>query len=180
MNKFISLLRGINVGGHNKIKMSDLKTLYESLGFSNVQTYIQSGNVIFESNNNDKVTLENGIKTEIKKVFNYDITVILRTSTELKNVVQNNPLADRYYDIKKLCVVFMKSQPNNSLVQELLDQFTGEEKFIFRGKEIYAYYPNGYGRSKADNNFYEKNLKVKSTARNWNSVNKIYYLANME
>jgi len=178
MNKYISLLRGINVSGHNLIKMADLKALYESLGFSNVQTYIQSGNAIFESDNKDKLYLEDGIKAEIKKLFGYDITVIIRTIKEFKEILENNPFADKDFDIKKLCVVFLKFPPEKSLVKELLNQFTGDEKFFFRKEEIYTYYPNGYGQTKADNNFFERKLKVKSTVRNWNSVNKIYELAN--
>ena len=115
MIKYVSLLRGINVGGQNKIKMEELKRLYDSLGFTKIKTYIQSGNIIFESPISDTSDLVNKIETSIKQTYGFSVTVIIRTASEFQQVVNNNPFCGtRKEDITKLCVTFLKvmEEPN--------------------------------------------------------------------
>jgi uncharacterized protein (DUF1697 family) len=175
MPTYISMLRGINVGGQKKIPMSELSKLYESLGFSHVKTYIQSGNVIFESPITDTAQLAVDIQQAIKDSFNFDVPVFIRTIQEFDEVIQNNPFPDK--DQTKLHVTFLSASP---IVQPLLeiDAVKDElEEFLIHGHEIYLYCPNGYGQTKLTNNLFEKKLKVLATTRNWNTVNTLLSMA---
>src|SRR3989344_9460301 len=108
MNTYISLHRGINVAGQKKIKMSDLKALYEALGFKNVTTYIQSGNVIFQSTQTDIVALSQKIEEKIHKTYQFQVAVIIRTIPELKQIIDENPFVkDRHEDVTKLYITFL-------------------------------------------------------------------------
>ena len=169
MHLFVALLRGINVSGHNIIKMSDLITSLSTLGYQNLQTYIQSGNVIFESENNDHRQLKHQIEKQIENDFGYTVTVMVFSKEYFLNVFQNNPLL-KYDDIdpKKLYVAFLNKTVNHELLNDLIQNYP--EKIILVDKIIYLYYTNGYGKSKANNYFFERKLKVVATTRNWNTI----------
>ncbi len=169
------MLRGINVSGQKKIKMEELEQLYKSLGFTHVRTYIQSGNVIFESLSSDTSDLVNKIETSIKQTFGFFVTVIIRTKNEFQNVINNNPFyGTRQEDTAKLYVTFLSDTPYASSIQAINPLENKSDEWFISGKEIFLFCPNGYGRTKLTNNFFEKKLKLSATTRNWNTVNKLY------
>ena len=170
MPTYAALLRGINVGGHNKVPMGDLRALVESLGHTDVTTYIQSGNVVFTSKKNvTPAALERVIKNE----FGFDITVVLRTRAELQRVVKDNPFARA--DLKTVHVGFMASKPSPAAVRDLdTDQFAPDE-FAIKGTNLYLHLPNGMGRTKLPP-YLDRKLKVPTTVRNWNTVLKLLEL----
>lgn len=173
MNKYVVLLRAINVSGHHIIKMKDLVVLLSSLGYQNIQTYLQSGNVIFESENNDVTQLKDQIRNQIQNDFGHDITVMVFSKKYFIKVYQNNPLLrQKEIDKKKLYVAFLNTSPDQALLSQIIKYFP--EIIIMVDKILYVYYINGYGRTKVNNNFFEKKLKVIATTRNWNTVSNIY------
>jgi uncharacterized protein (DUF1697 family) len=172
MNLFVALLRGINVSGHNIIKMIDLKQSLSSLGYQNIQTYIQSGNVIFESKSKDISKFENQIQRQIQKDFGHTVFVMVFSKEYFLEVFHNNPLIkNNDLDTKKLNVTFLNTSPDKKLLEDLTQTFP--EKIILNDKILYIYYPNGGGRSKLNSSFIERKLKVVSTSRNWNTVTKL-------
>ncbi|MFL0246053.1 DUF1697 domain-containing protein [Candidatus Clostridium stratigraminis] len=172
--KYIAFLRGINVSGRNSIKMAALKAMFESLCFNKVETYIQSGNVIFEFKACDTVSLEVKIKEEISKIFGFHVETMVRTIEELINIISNNPLAEEVnIEIDKLHVTLLMNEPEEAIIDSLVLKKEENEKYIIRGKEIYLYCPNGYGNTKLNNTILEKKLKVAATTRNWKTMNKL-------
>jgi len=171
MVTIISMLRGINVGGHNKILMNDLKDLYSSLGFQNVRTYIQSGNVVFNFPDIERSDLERMIVDAIKKRFDLDIDVINRTSEEIRSVLNNKPISCE--DESKLYVTFLREKVEDLDLLELEKVKGTREEFHLSGSEIYLMYPDGIGRTKLNNSYIERKLKVQATTRNWRTVKKL-------
>ena len=178
-NTYIALLRGINVSGHKKIKMPDLKAMFEALGFTNVRTYIQSGNVVFESNS--AKDLESKISAKIQEQFGFEVSVICRTAKEMEQVIARNPYAKMVdFEAEKLYVTFLQETPSEEKL-EALKAFTFEpEMYTVSGKEIYVYCFNGYGNTKLENSFFEKKLKVAASTRNWRTVNKLIEMSQPE
>ncbi len=175
MTKYISILRGINVSGKRKILMGDLKALYEKMGFENIQTYIQSGNVVFENAkkiNNKK--LEVTIKKAIQDQYNFDVPVLVRSHKEIENTIQSNPfLKEKDIDLKTLHVTFLAESPKAENLDKLDEVDYPPDRFLLDGLNMYIHCPNGYGRTKLTNTFFEKKLKVSATTRNWKTVNKL-------
>ena len=172
MHTYISMLRGINVSGQKKIKMADLRALYESLGFLSVQTYIQSGNVVFDSKETDEKRVARSVANAIKYEYGFEVPVVIRNCSDLQKIVKDNPLlraGDK--DISKLHVTFLSDRPAASATKKLDAPAVGGEELSVVGREVYLYCPNGYGKSKLTNNFFEKTLSVAATTRNWKTVN---------
>ena len=177
MNTYISILRGINVSGKKKIVMTDLKNMYEGLGFSAVLTYIQTGNVIFKSDSTPR-EIVNLIAQKIKEVYDFEVPIIIRTHKELKEVIKHDLfLKKREEDQSKLHITFLESSPHPDVVLSFDREKYLPDEFILHGKEIYLYTPNGYGRTKLNNNFFEKKLKITATTRNLKTVNKLIELS---
>lgn len=176
MPTFISILRGINVSGQKKILMADLKSLYENLKFKDVKTYIQSGNVVFKSDEKlSDIDLAQKIEITIDKKYNFDVPVIIRSKEELGKIILANPfLKENNIDVKKLHVTFLSQIPATKSVESMEEINYSPDQFIIKGKEIYLYIPGSYGETKLSNNFFEKKLKLSSTTRNWNTVNKLF------
>lgn len=175
MKTYVTILRGINVSGHNMIKMADLKKMFETLPFENVRTYIQSGNIVFNAKPENDQDLEKLIHETIQKTFSFSVPVIVLEEKELKKIQQHNPfLTVRNEDVTKLHVTFMNAIPENNLVEKLKEiaQFLPDE-WTLDGKAIYLFCPNGYGKTKLNNNFFENKLKVTATTRNWKTVNEL-------
>jgi uncharacterized protein (DUF1697 family) len=179
MNKYISILRGINVSGQKKIKMADLKSLYESLDFQNVLTYIQSGNVIFETSVENTDDLKITIEKAIEEKYKFHVPVEIRTNHEIENIISNCPFVsvNLAEEGTKVLVTFLSSEPQEVMTSEIQKYVIAPEKLVVQGKEVYLYCPNGYGKSKLSNNFLEKKLKVEATTRNWKSVHKLHELS---
>ncbi len=174
MNVYISLLRGVNVGGH-KILMTQLKELYESLHLVDVKTYIQSGNVIFQSRDNDGYRLKNILEQEIERVFNFQISIIIMTRDELKKVIENNPFSNE--DKNKIYITLLSTSFKEISEIEIKNVKDKNEKYYLGKKVIYLFLPQGYGRTKLNNNFFERKLKVAATTRNLKTIKKLYELA---
>jgi uncharacterized protein (DUF1697 family) len=157
--------------------MNDLKKLFEDAGFTNVQTYIQSGNVIFESKNTDIKFMKNKIEKKIKEKYKFDVEVFIKTNLELKNVRDENPFIKKKKDIERLYITFLSEQPNSVNISKINETNYSPEEFIIDDNVIYLYFPNGSGRAKLNNNFFEKKLQVSATTRNWNTVNMLFDLS---
>jgi uncharacterized protein (DUF1697 family) len=178
MNVVISMLRGVNVGGHNKIKMDALRELYESLKLRDAQTYVQSGNVVFRTKEQDLVKLAKRIEDTIERSLGFRPNVILRTPAELRNVIAGNPFAGRDgIEPNKLLVTFLADHPGQEARDKVLAIKTDPEELRLEGREIYVYFPTGMGRSKLQMGGIERILKVPGTGRNWNSVTKLLEIA---
>ncbi len=171
MTAFVSLFRGINVGGHHKIKMDELKDVHESLGFKDVFPYIQSGNVVFKSDDADVTRLQEQIEDGFEKRFGFHVQVIVRTSADLREIIDKNPFQGQPgKESKWVVVLFLATHPDETAQEDLLKTYVGPEELFITGKEVYIYYPNGIGRSKLSHSFLEKKLKTFGTARNWNTI----------
>ena len=172
------MLRGVNVGGHNKIKMEALRALYESLKLRDPQTYVQSGNVIFRTEERDLTRLTKRIQDGIEKKFGFRPEVILRTASELRDVIARNPFAKRRgIEPSKLLVTFLASDPGTETRKKVLGIKADPEELQIDGREVYIYFPNGMGRSKLPWAAIGKMLKTTGTGRNWNSVTKMLEIA---
>jgi uncharacterized protein (DUF1697 family) len=181
MTTYIALLRGINVGGHKLIKMPALKACFEGLGLSHVQTYIQSGNVVFASDV-DATGLLPKIRDGIEQQFGFSVELILNDVTAWHKLVEANPFAkDSANDPQYLHLTLLNKIPDEALIREAAAVETGvDEAFAIIDNAIYLYCPNGYGLTKLDNKFWEKKLKVIATTRNWNTVRQLLQLAETE
>ncbi len=170
------MLRGINVGGSKPIRMADLKAAYEALGLLNVETYVNSGNVVFESAKLTAPELATKIEAQLKKVFGHDIPVIIRDTAALKKIIAGNPFLKngREIDLERLYVTFLSSTPTKADVTNLIVPQAQDDEYIIKGQEIFLYCPQGYGNTKLSNNLFEKKLKTSATTRNWRSVNALY------
>lgn len=174
MPVFVSLLRGINVGGHKKIKMAELRALYEALGLTNVNTLLQSGNVVFETEELDPDQVGDQIAQDIQQHFGFECAVIIRARDEWHTIINNHPFSDaELANPRKLLVTFLQSEPDTHAIEKLFEAHIGPETIHADGKELYIHYPHGMGRSKLNNNFIERYLQIIATGRNWNTVNKV-------
>ncbi len=178
MTVAISLLRAVNVGGHNKIKMEALRTLYESIGLAKATTYIQSGNVVFRTKGPGIAALAARIEKAIEASFGFRPDVMVRTAAELRDVIARNPFASRVgIDPGKLLVSFLGDKPTPKACEAALAIPANPEEFRVSGRELYIYFPNGAGKSKLPIGRIEKALGTSGTGRNWNTVTKLLELA---
>ena len=173
MPTFISILRGINVSGQKSIKMIDLRVLYEGLGFTQVQTYIQSGNVVFEAEELDRQKVISAIQIAISKKYGFDVPIQLRSKEEMKRIIDNLPFPGER-QLNRLFVTFLAEIPAHIPMDEIEKLKAADDEIAFKNREIYLYVPAGYGKSKLNNNSLERKLKVEATTRNWKTVNKLY------
>src|SRR6516162_270417 len=174
MSYQVALLRGINVGGYNKIAMSDLRSLLEALGFSAVKSLRQSGNVVFDSERLKGAALEHLLEVETAKHIGVSVDYLVRSAKELQTIIANNPFDNEARrDPSHLLVVFLKTAPKPSDVNALQAGIQGPEIIRADGKQLYAVYPAGIGRSKLTNTLIEKKLATRGTARNWNTILKL-------
>jgi uncharacterized protein (DUF1697 family) len=178
MPVFISMLRGVNLGPHNRIKMDALCALYQSLKCEDMRSYVQSGNVIFRSKEKNPTQLANKIQDAIGGKLGFRPDVILRTPEEFRKAIAANPFAKRR-DLNpgKLLVTFLASEPNAEARAKLLALKPTPEELHLIGRELYIYFPNGAGRSKLPWSSLAEKLGTTGTARNWNSVTKMLEIA---
>lgn len=174
MPTYIALLRGINVGGNNKIAMADLRTLCESLGFKAAKTLLQSGNLIFESDRRTNTVLEQLLEKETEKRLGVTVDYVIRTPSEWETIIASNPFPkEAKTDPSHLVVMFLKTLANPKNVKELQTEIKGREIVRADGKQLYITYPDGIGTSKLTNVVIEKKLDTRGTARNWNTILKL-------
>ena len=177
MTTMIALLRGVNVGGHNMIKMDALRALCESLGHCDVQTYVQSGNVVFRSGERDPVKVGAQIEAAIERKLGFRPNIILRTFAEMREVIAKNPFAKRKgIEPGKLIVTFLADEPSAETKKAVLALKPDPEAIHVNGRELYIYFPDGSGRSKLVP-VLAKVMKNKGTGRNWTTVSTLLEMA---
>ncbi|MDR6549824.1 DUF1697 domain-containing protein [Paenibacillus qinlingensis] len=178
MPRYIAMLRGINVSGQKIIKMDRLRQLFESLEFTQVSTYIQSGNVIFDSDELNPEVLRDRIVLELKEQLTFDIPVIIRTPAELEEVVSNTPYVTVNVDEnEQRYVTFLSKAPTEAALNKLQAAQSEVDEYHVTGLTVFLLIRKNYGESKFSNNFIEKKLGVAATTRNWETVNKLIQLA---
>ena len=171
--KYVAFLRGINVGGKNKIKMETLRQTCAALRFENVRTYINSGNVVFETADGDDKEISARIEAAIEKEFALKIRVITRTTAEIETIIENNPFVGQFENDKDLHVFFLDEPLPNEKRELLLSNNNENERFAAIGREIFCHLRAGVLDSLIGKDYIGKKLKVTATARNWRTVNKI-------
>jgi uncharacterized protein (DUF1697 family) len=171
VRRYVVLLRGVNVGGKNTVPMAALRELFESLGHGEVRTFIQSGNVVFTAR---AAVTPQSLERAVAQEFGVHTTVVIRTPRDLEQVVKANPFVGA--DPSKLHVGFMTQKPTAAVVAKLDGEPFRPEEFAVRGRELYLHLPNGMGRSKLPA-YLDRRLKIPTTVRNWNTVNKLIELA---
>jgi uncharacterized protein (DUF1697 family) len=178
MPVWISMLRGVNLGPHKRIKMDALREVYASLKLEQVQTYVQSGNVIFWTKEKNADALAKKIQRAIERAFSFCPEVILRTTGELRNAIAANPFAGRR-DVEpgKLLITFLAADPGEDGRAALASLKDYPEELHLKGRELYIYFPDGAGKSKLPWSKVEKLFKTQGTARNWNSATKMLEMA---
>ena len=160
------------------IKMDALKEMYEDLHFTNIQTYIQSGNVIFQSIQSEPKDLGQRISNKLMKKFGFEIPVIVLDTVELKEIVERNPFrSDKTKDISHLHVTFLSSNPGRIDNTPIFQKKAKDEEFAITEDTVYLYCPNGYGRTKLTNTFFENKLKIGATTRNWKTTIELLRIA---
>ncbi len=168
--KYLALLRGINVGGKNKLPMKELADLCVKAGCGEVRTFIQSGNVIFSADPKLSSALPGVITGLIAERFGLKVPVMLRTTDQLVQVTDHNPFLEEGAELSTLHVVFLADQPSANAIEALDPDRSPPDTFIVRGKEIYLRLPTGVGNSKLTNAYFDGKLKTISTGRNWRTV----------
>jgi uncharacterized protein (DUF1697 family) len=171
--KYVALLRGINVGGKNKINMETLREVCASLGFKNIKTYINSGNVIFETGRSNNIKLAAKIAKAIEKEFSLTIRVLVRSMSEIENIIENNPFAGKLKNDKDLHVFFLDEKLPKEKCELLLSNNNENEMFIVRDLEIFCLLKISVLDSLIGKSYIDKKLKIPTTARNWRTVKKI-------
>ena len=203
MKTYISLLRGINVSSQNRIRIPELKQVYELLKLVNVMTYIQSGNVIFDCEQQDPAPLARAIEAELERSFGFSIRILLRDKDRFQQIISDNPFINqRNEDPEKLYVTFLAESPSESATSTLILTNAGDggrsnsgnsnlkmnpqrfgsgntDEFVINDKEIYLFCSNGYGRTKLSTGFFERYLSFAATTRNWKTVNALFEIAHL-
>ena len=177
MARFVALLRGINVGGNKMVPMARLKALLERLGYTDVVTLLQSGNVVFGSRVRRTAQLEQSLEAAIEEEFGFQVSVLVRTHAELAAVVAANPLPGAEKTPSQFLVTFLSGVPEPARLAELDAEAYRPDEFRAVGREIYARFPQGIGRSKLAVALGKARLGVTSTARNWSTVTKLVALS---
>jgi uncharacterized protein (DUF1697 family) len=171
------MLRGINVGGHKRIKMDNLRALFEALGFEQVKTYIQSGNVVFKTKKTSTSVLSRRIEEKILSDFGFSVSVISRSSGEMAGAIESNPfLKEREIDQEKLHVMFLSEAPAPAALKKLSDLTATPNRCLAFDREIYFYLPNGVSQSVLMKSPVDRILAVVTTTRNWRTVNSLHQM----
>lgn len=176
MTTKIAILRGINVSGKRKILMADLRKMVKKIGLGESKTFIQSGNVFFQSNEDNK-QLESQIAAGINTKFGFEVPVIVKDSKALEVAISNNPFYKQKEEISKLHLTFLKNKPAEEKINEITAIDSGADQFVIDGNNAFICYEGKYHESKLTNNFFEKKLKVVATTRNWKTVLKLLELS---
>ncbi|MBV6647454.1 MAG: DUF1697 domain-containing protein [Cyclobacteriaceae bacterium] len=175
MESYIALLRGINVSGQKKIKMDELRALMSKAGLQKVQTYIQSGNIIFQSEDKSADELSSTIQQAIFDTYQFEVPTLIKKPEDLQKAVDENPFIDK--DQSRLYLTLLEAQPQAEKLSLLKSISHDPEEWVIEKDVIYFFSPQGYGRAKMNNNYFEQKLKVKATTRNWKTINKLVEMA---
>ncbi|MCB9853419.1 MAG: DUF1697 domain-containing protein [Phycisphaerales bacterium] len=171
--KHIALLRGINVGGKNKLPMAELRAIFESLGCTQVGTYIQSGNVVFEANAALAKQVAGKVSEQIQKRHSLSVPVVVRSAAELLKAVAAHPLAKKGMPDTSLFVMFLADKPKAADVKGLDPDRSPGDSYVVAGREIFVHCGNGAAKTKLTNVYFDRSLKTISTTRNWRTCQKL-------
>jgi uncharacterized protein (DUF1697 family) len=176
-NVHVALLRGVNVGGKNKLPMKELAAIFTDAGASDVQTYIQSGNVVLRAGAALARRLPAAVAAAISKRFGFEVPVVMRTAGELREVTRQNPFSRAGAEVRSLHVAFLASRPDPARAGSLDADRSPPDRFELQGREIYLHCPNGIARTKLTNAYFDSRLATTSTVRNWKTVLKLVELS---
>jgi uncharacterized protein (DUF1697 family) len=171
--RYIALLRGINLGGNVMIKMEALRKAFEDLGFENVKTYINSGNVAFDTRKTAESTLVDSIESAVEKLVGRQVAVIVRSQKDIERILKNNPFAGQFESHKHMHVLFLKEKMLTQKEEQLQASALPGERYEVRGREVYNLLPQGVAGSLLTKGFFEKKPRVPYTGRNWRTVEKL-------
>ena len=181
MSVYISLLRGINVSGKKKKKMDALVNLYEQLGYENITTYVQSGNVVFCTSQKNAKKIESKIYDKIKSSFEFDVPTLVYTTEEFQELVDGNPfLKDETKSSEQLYYTFLSTPPETADLAKFEALLLDNEEFYYTNRVVYLYFPEGYSKTKLNNNKIESILNVASTTRNANTTSALLKMASLK
>jgi len=176
MTTYVAMLRGVNVGGRNKLSMEDLRTLLIAAGAKDVRTYIQSGNAVFTSRRSPSTLVET-LESDLEGTLGTKVPVLPRTVDELEVVIDANPFVARGEDAKALHVTFMDEVPTSVALESVRGKRADADEFAVIGRHVYLFCPDGYGSTKLTNTFFEKKLGSPATTRNWKTVTTLVEMA---
>ena len=177
MPVYVAMLRGINVGGNKRIKMDKLRTSLEALGLEEVETYIQSGNVVFKAAKVTPAAISTKIEASIPKTFGFQVSVITRTADEINEAIAGNPfLKQPGIDPEKLHIAFLSEAPAPAALKKLAGLTVAPDQSRCLGKELYLYFPNGVSGSSLWRHPLDRVLSVITTTRNWKTVNTLHQM----
>ena len=170
----IALLRAVNLGGHNKVPMAELRRMFTDIGFTNARTLLQSGNVVFTGDGRSTHELEALLEEAAQERLGLHTDFFVRTAAEWASLIEENPYPDEAErDPSHLLVMFMKQSPGDEDVDALRAAIKGPETVRARGRQAYIVYPDGIGRSRLTSAVIERHLRTRATGRNWNTVIKL-------
>jgi uncharacterized protein (DUF1697 family) len=167
--RYAALLRGVNLGGHNRVPMAELRRAVEALGYDDVATYVQSGNVVFSTASKPEAAMARTLERAIERSCRLDVTVLVRSASQLARLQQDNPFLARRREPTTLHVTFLAARPSAAARRDLPDG-EGPDQLVVHGREVYLWCPKGYGRTKLTNAWFERRLGVPATTRNWRTV----------
>lgn len=171
--RYVALLRGINVGGNTMVKMEELRRMFEALGFEGVTSYINSGNLAFDTGRSSESNLSAKIEAAVENLVGKRVQVMVRDQRDIERIIAKNPFAGKYQSHKEMHVLFLKTELSKEQMAWLTDTTPIGEFFEIRGREIYCHLPMGVADSYLGRGLFEKKLKAPVTARNWRTVEKL-------
>jgi uncharacterized protein (DUF1697 family) len=177
MTTYVALLRSVNVAGHGRLAMPELQEAFRALGYEDVSTYIQTGNVLFRTSRRSATKLETEIEHQLEATFDTTPKVIVRTAAELDRTVATSPYPARGADPSRHHVTFLAIAPTRERLDAFRQPDSGRDELAIIGREVYVHTPDGYARTKLTGTYLERHLGVSSTTRNWNTVTKLSALA---
>jgi uncharacterized protein (DUF1697 family) len=175
--RFVALLRSVNVAGHGRLAMNDLRASFEALGYDNVTTYIQTGNVLFTTSSKSEKAIAGAIEERLAHDFGDSPAVLVRSVADFRRVGSSSPYAKAGADPARHHVTFLATTPTKTALEGLTLPPSGRDELVVDGKEVYVHTPDGYANTKYTGTFLERRLGVVSTTRNWNTVTKLSELA---
>lgn len=177
MPRYVALLRSVNVAGHGRIAMADLRASFDALGYDEITSYIQTGNVLFTATSKSEKTVVSAIENQLASDFGESPAVLLRTVPDLLRVGRASPYPKKGADPARHHVTFLAQLPSKSALASL-DSLppSGQDELVVEGREVYVHTPNGYNETKYSGTFLERRLGMVTTTRNWNTVTKLCQL----
>jgi uncharacterized protein (DUF1697 family) len=174
MTRYVALLRGVNIGPNKRVPMADLRAMAERMGFTDVATILQSGNLVFSAAKGTPASLEKALEAECAERIGVETDFLVRTAAEWRAIVAANPFPkEAKADPARLVVVCLKAAATAAAVKALEAAIPGREVVRAKGRELYAYYPDGQGTSKLTPALIDRELGTRGTARNWNTTLKL-------